>query len=233
MEATTSNGKETIMRLLGSDSSLAAFRWDFVYLLAQLTTDERPGVPDLAAPIEQAMNATETRRVALEQAQSAAITALALVAKRDKGRDRLIVKMGGVARATDPAAYKRLFPKLNPSQTAKLGTDAETVEVTRILAELNGLEMAHPLRTTYATTLNAAQTALAAARSQSNAADVALAVERSHVTRCKQEWDKLRLETNGKLVALLADKNETDAFFRPAVNAPDEKNETPEETTSG
>jgi len=221
------------MRLLGSDSSLAAFRWDFVYLLAQLTTDERPGVSDLAAPIENAIQATETRRLALEQAQAAAITASALVAKRDKGRDRLIVKMGGVARATDREVYERLFPKLNPSQTAKLGTDAETVEVTRILAEIKGLDAAHPLRMTYETNLEQAQAALAAAKSQSNAADMTLALERSHVTRCKQDWDKLRLETHGKLVALLADRTEADSFFRPAVNTSEEKNATREETASG
>jgi hypothetical protein len=233
MEATTSNGKDKTMRLLGIDGSLGMFKWDFVYLLAQLTTDERPGIPALAGPIESAMNDVEVRRGALEQAQSTAVMTTALVAKRDKGRDRLIIKMGGVARATDRDVYERLFPKLSPSQTTKLGTDAETTEVTRILAELKGLEATHPVRTAYESSLTDAQAAVALAKSQADAAEIALTLERSHVTRSKQEWDKLRLETHGKLVALLGDKTEAEAFFRPAVSSPEEKNEAPVETANG
>ena len=221
------------MRLLGLDSSLATFRWDFLYLLAQLTTDERPGVSDLAAPIENAMNAVETRRVALEQAHAMAVISSATLAKRDKKRDRLIVKMGGVARATERDVYKRFFPKLNPSQTAKLGIDAETVEVTRILGEMKGLETTHPLRLAYEASLTNTQAELATANAKSKEADVNLALERSHVSRCKLEWDKVRLETHGKLLALLGDKSEADAFFRPTVNAADEKNETPEDDANG
>lgn len=230
MEATTSNGKELTMRLLGNDSSLGIFRWDFVYLLAQLTTDERPGISALAGPIESAMNDVESRRVGLDQAQSTAVMTSALVAKRDKGRDRLLIKMGGVTRATDRDVYERLFPKLNPSQTTKLGIDAESTEVNRILAEIKGLETTHPVRTSYESALTDAQAALDLAKSQANAAELALTLERSHVTRSKQEWDKLRLETHGKLVAMLGDKAEAEAFFRPAVTSAEEK-EARAETT--
>lgn len=137
------------MRLLGAASSLATFRWDLIYLLAQLTTDDRAGVSSLAGPVEAAIGDLDGRRTAFEQAQAAAVIASAMVAKRDKGRDRLIVEMGGLTRATERDVYKRFFPKLNPSKTAKLGIDAETVEVTRILGEMKGLDAAHPVRLGY------------------------------------------------------------------------------------
>ena len=221
------------MRLLGDGNGLKVFRWDLVYLLAQLVTDERVGVSDLAAPIETAMTVLETRRVAYEQAQTASVIATATVYKRDKRRDRLIIEMGGVARATGRDVYTRLFPKLSPSQTAKLGIQAQTVEVMRILGELKGLDPSHPLRTKYETTLQNAQAALATAKKNAEDADVALSIERMQVQRCKADLDKVRLETHGKLTALLTDKNEADAFFRPTVNEPGEKKEAPEEPAGG
>lgn len=221
------------MRLLGVDSTLATFRWDLLYLLAQLSSDERPGVADLAAPIESAVNAVEARRAALEQSQAAVVIASAMMAKRDKKRDRVITKMGGVARATEREIYERFFPKLNPSQTAKLGIDAESVEVARILGEMKTLDTTHPLRLAYEANLTSTQEALALTKKSADEAEVNLTLERSQVARSKQEWDKLRLETHGKLVALLADKGEADAFFRPAANVPGEKNDAPEEPAGG
>jgi len=41
----------------------------------------------------------------------------------------------------------------------------------------------------------------------------------------------VRLETHGKLTALLTDKSEADAFFRPTAKEPGEKDETPAEAT--
>lgn len=65
-----------------------------------------------------------------------------------------------------------------------------------------------------------AQNGFASAKAQSDDADLALALERSHMERAKANWDKLRVETHGKLVALLSDKNEADAFFRPTAKEP-------------
>lgn len=210
------------MRSFGANRSLGTFRWDLLYLFSQLSTDERPGIADLATPIEAGMNDLETRRVALDHAHAAAIKAAALVAKRDKKRDRLILELGGITRATGRNTYKQLFPKLNPSETAKLGIDAESAEVTRILGEMKTLDPAHPLRKGYETTLADAQADLSQAKTMADDADIALKLERSQVHRCKVDLDKLRVETHGKLVALLADKNEADAFFRPAAHASDE-----------
>ena len=40
------------MRLLGTKTTLAAFRWDLIYLSAQLVSDERPGVSELSPPVQ-------------------------------------------------------------------------------------------------------------------------------------------------------------------------------------
>ena len=210
------------MKLLGASSSLATFRWDLLYLLSQLSTDERPGIATVATPVQTAMNDLEARRIAYEQAQASVIMASAMVAKRDKVRDRLILELGGIARATGRDTYSRLFPKFNPSQTAKLGVDAESAEVTRILGEMKLLDAGHPLRNGYESSLTNAQADLLLAKTQANEADVALTLERSQVQRCKLDLDKLRVETHGKLLALLADKNEADAFFRPTSPASEE-----------
>lgn len=210
------------MKLLGTASSLAAFRWDLLYLCSQLTADDRPGVVALAPAVETAMNDLETRQFAYEQARAATIKATALVAKRDKNRDRLILELGGVARATGRDTYSQLFPKHSPSVTAKLGMDAESEEVERIVGELGALESTHPLRKQYETTLSAAQTAFLAAKSALNAAEMTLKLERSHVQRCKADLDKLRLETHGKLLVLLTDKSDADSFYRPTSVPTDE-----------
>lgn len=210
------------MKLLGIASKLAAFQWDLVYLFSQLQTDERAGVAILAPPVEVAMQTLETRQIAYEEAQKAVIVATALVAKRDKVRDRLILELGGVARATGRETYTQLFPKYNPSQTTKLGMITESDEVTRILGELGTLAATHPLRLKYETPLSDAQADFTAALAQLEAAEVALKLERSQMQRCKIDVDKLRLETHGKLLALLADKAEADAFYRPTLRAADE-----------
>jgi hypothetical protein len=210
------------MKLLGVASRPAAFRWDLLYLFSQLETDDRAGIATLAPPVEVAMQTLETRQIAYDEAQKAVIVATALVAKRDKVRDRLIVELGGVARATGREAYLQLFPRYNPSQTTKLGMDLETDEVTRILGELGTLPATHPLRLKYEKPLSDAEADFSAALAQFDAAEVALKLERSQMQRCKVDLDKLRLETHGKLLALLADKAEADAFYRPTLRAADE-----------
>ncbi len=120
------------------------------------------------------------------------------------------------------ATYKRLFPKYSPSQTAKLAMDEEPEEVQRILGEIGTLEATHSLRVQYATKLSQAQADVDAARAQLAAAEVALKLERSQMQRCKVDLDKLRLETHGKLLALLTDKSEADSFYRPTTRAPEE-----------
>jgi len=210
------------MKLLGIASKLAAFRWDLLYLFSQLESDERADVATLAAPVEVAMQTLESRQIAYDEAHKAVIVATALVAKRDKVRDRLILELGGVARATGRETYTQLFPKYNPSQTTKLGMDLESDEVTRILGELGTLAATHPLRSKYEMSLSDTQADFSAARAQLDAAEVALKLERSQMQRCKVDLDKLRLETHGKLLALLADKAEADAFYRPTLRAPDE-----------
>lgn len=210
------------MKLLGTASSLAAFRWDLLYLCSQLTADDRTGVVALAPAVETGMNDLEARQFAYEQARTATIKAMALVAKRDKNRDRLILELGGVARATGRDTYTQLFPKHSPSVTAKLGMDAESEEVERIVGELGALGATHPLRLKYEKALSDAQTDFLVSRGQLASAEVALKLERSQVQRCKADLDKLRLETHGKLLVLLADKSDADSFYRPTSVATDD-----------
>lgn len=210
------------MRLLGTASSSAAFRWDLLYLCSQLIADDRTGVVALAPAVETGMNVLETRQMAYDQAHAAVIKATAIVVKRDTNRDRLILELGGVARATGRGTYTQLFPKYSPSVTAKLGMDAESEEVERIVGELGSLGATHPLRLKYEKALSDAQTDFLVARGQLASAEVALKLERSQMQRCKEDLDKLRLETHGKLLALLADKSDADSFYRPTSTAPDE-----------
>lgn len=210
------------MRNMGIASKSAAFQWELLYLFSQLSTDQRPGVAALAPPVESAMNSLDARMGAYDQARAAVVIATALLHKRDKARDGLILELGGVARATGHQTYKQLFPRYSPSQTAKLAVDAETEEVTRILAEIATFAATHPLRVQYEAKLMAAQADVDAAKGQLGAAEVALKLERSQMQRCKVDLDKLRLETHGKLVALLTDKTEADSFYRPTTRALEE-----------
>lgn len=214
------------MRVLGPRTSLAVFRWDLIYLAAQLAADERPGVAALAAPVQLAITKHGDRRAAFEQAQDGVIVALALLNKRDTKRDGLIVQLGGVARATYKQIYAVLFPKRSPNETAKLGVDAESGEIKRILGELAALPAGHPLQAAYAADLDVAEQGLVVAKSSLDEAKVKLALQRSEIERFKLELDQLRLATHGQLLALLQDKAEADAFFRPAnVTAGEEKAE--------
>jgi hypothetical protein len=151
------------MRLLGNNSSLSTFRWDLIYLLAQLLSDDRPGVSDLAAPIQKRLDELATRRTKQEAAEDWAITAGALVVKTDRRRDGVLVEAGGVARAAHKQVYATLFPRHNPSQTARLGVEAESAEVTRILSEMGKLPDQHPIRVAYEAELSKAETAVAKA----------------------------------------------------------------------
>jgi len=221
------------MRLLGSSSPLSAFRWDLLYLLAELGTDERPGVAELAPPVQNALQALANERAAFEEAEDQAIIAMALLHKRDKKRDRLLITLGGIARATVTEIYERLFPKRNPSQTAKLGIDEESAEMARILGEIDNLPEDHPLREGYGKSLADAQAALLVAKTQMDKAETTLALQRSQLGRFKLSLDKLRLETHGKLMVLLKDKAEVEAFFRATTKAPLEEKAPAESPAQG
>lgn len=217
-----SNGERAIMKILGVKRSLDTYRWDLLYLVSQLSGDDRSAVVMLAGPVQAALDGLSQRRTTAEQVQADAVMAGALVAKRDETRDRLILRLGGVARATWRDIYERLFPKLNPSQTIKLGVDAQSLEMARILGEIKALDVEHPLRKEYELPLTAAQGALEQAKEQAEQANLALVLQRSLVHQCKIELDKLRLETHGKLVALLANRQRADGFFRPSTSTSEE-----------
>ena len=112
------------MRLLGHSATLSAFRWDLVHLRAQLLSDARPGVSDLAPLVEDFIKQITVERAAFEQAEDEWIVKNALLLKTDKHRDGVLIQAGGVARATDKELYATLFPTYNPSQTARLGVAA-------------------------------------------------------------------------------------------------------------
>lgn len=210
------------MRMLGARAGLPLFRWDLVYLGAQLLSDERPPVKALADDVHAALSKLAAQRAALEQCEDAVIIALALVSKRDKRRDALLIETGGVARAADKAAYATLFPKRSPSALARLGLAAESAEINRILGEIAKLPADHPVRA-YEKRLTAAEHALKDAATQSDEAATALALQRSAIRRLKLELDQQRLKTHGQLMVLLTDKAETESFYRATMRPPGEE----------
>jgi hypothetical protein len=216
------------MRLLGHTASLSTFRWDLVYLGAQLLSDQRPGVAALAPLVQNTITDIAAERAALEQVEDEAIIANALLQKKDKSRDELLVEVGGVARASDKEVYTILFPKLNPSQTSRLGIAAESAEMKRILGEIVKLPDKHPVRLAYEQELTDAEVAVLGAGQQSDAAVTALALQRSQLDRFKLKIDEMRLTVHGHLLVLLKSKAEADAFFRPTNNAPGEEAKKPD-----
>lgn len=210
------------MRLLGTKTNLATFRWDLIYLIAQLASDDRPGVSDLAPAVQAVLAKVDTERAAYEQAEDAVIVAGALLDKKDQRRDKVLIAAGGVARATDADIYKTLFPKLNPSLTARLTIDAESTEVGRILGELAKLPADNILRTTYEKVLADAEALVRKAGDESDQATTAFALQRSQLDRFKLTLDQQRLMTHGSLLILLKSKSDADAFFRPTNTPPGE-----------
>lgn len=220
------------MRMLGHKAGVSTFRWDLVYLKAQLLADERAEVKALATPVQGLLTTIRTRRDALEDAEDAVIVAAALLQRKDKGRDGLVVEAGGVARAVDKASYAILFPKLNPSATARLPIDEESAEMSRILGEMANLPPDHPVRQAYEQELTAAEAAVKAADAQSDAAVTELALQRSQLDRFKLEMDQARLAIHGQLLTLLKNKAEADGFFRPTTNPPSPASPSPDEPAS-
>jgi hypothetical protein len=221
------------MRMLGFKASLQAFRWDLVYLAAQLVSDKRPGVSGLAGPIQGYLAKINEERSAFEKAEDAVIVVSALLNKSDRLRDELLIEAGGVARASDKAVYETLFPNASPSATARLGIAAESAEVSRILGEIAKLPADHPVRAAYEKELQDAEAAVKVTAGQSDDAATAMALQRSHLDRFKLEVDKARLETHGQLVVLLKDKAEAEAFFRPTTKSPVEEAPAESPTPAG
>lgn len=213
------------MRMLGAKASWRVFRWDLVYLIAELLGDERADVNAIAVPVQTCLGKLVAGRAALEQAEDAVIIASAQLNKRDKRRDTLLIEVGGVARVADKAVYSALFSKHNPSATARLNLTAESAEISRILGELAKLPANHPVRAAYEQELTLAEAALKAAEAQSDEAVTALALQRSEINRLKLEVDQQRLKTHGQLLVVLMDKAEADSFYRPTTSVPGEEEE--------
>jgi hypothetical protein len=106
--------------------------------------------------------------------------------------------------------------------TARLGVDAESTEIDRILGELAKLPADSALRLSYEKPLTEAEALLKTASKQSNQATTSFALQRSQLERFKLELDQQRLVTHGSLLVLLKSKAEADAFFRPTSTPPGE-----------
>jgi hypothetical protein len=201
-----------------------------VYLLSNLISDERAEVQALAPPVESLLAETRAERDLLEHAEDGSVLASARKGKRDGALDVLVVEFGGVARATDKAAYGTLFPRHSPTKTARLALVDEVREMERILGELAALDGGHALRLEYEAPLTSALVTLKAAMADSAQADTALALGRSRMERFKLRLDQSRVEVHGKLLSILKDKGAADAFFRVSNKAPGAETETETET---
>ncbi|AKF11432.1 hypothetical protein [Sandaracinus amylolyticus] len=208
------------MRMLGSSSSLATFRYDLVFLHASLLADDRPAVNALAPRVAAKLAELRAERDAFELAEDAAVVLRARKARRDAVLDKQVIGFGGHVRAIDPTLYAVFFKSLSPSRVAKLGLDDELEQVRRIVGELARLPADHAERAAYETSLRGALDALVTAKAASNEADTALALARSRVEQFKLELDRTRVELHGQLVTLSRSKGEADDFFRPTATAP-------------
>lgn len=213
------------MRMLGIRTSIPVYRWDLVYLLAGLLADDRPEVAALAPPVEGLIAELKAERDAFEQAEDASLIMAARRERRDEAVDTVLIELGGVARVKDKPLYDRLFSKYNPSKTARLPLADEIVEMDRIAGELAALPVDHVVRVEYEGPVTASLAALRGAMTSADQASVALSLARTRLERFKLRADQMRLETHGKLLSILKDKDEADSFFRPTKDAPDGKSE--------
>lgn len=217
------------MRLLGVKAGLPLFRWDLVYLHSNLVSDDRADIQALAPPVQALITEIRAERELIEAAEDQAVLGSARAGKRDGALDVVLLRFGGVARATDKDLYGTLFPRLNPSKTARLGMADEVQEMDRILGEIAVLPADHPLRVEYQGPLTAATAAVKQALTESSQAQVALAVARSRLERFKLRMDEARVEVHGRLLSILKDKAAADAFFRTSSKAPGAEEEETED----
>lgn len=213
------------MKMLGTKSPLPVFRWDLLYLFSNVSSDERPEIQALGPPVEAGLAEIRSEREAHEAAEDTAIIMAARRGKRDASLDSLLIRFGGVARVSDKGLYGAAFDRYNPSETARLALNDEVKEVDRILGELRALPADNPLRMEYEPALDAAHSAVKAAIGAADQADTALALSRSRVERFKVKLDQLRLETHGRLLAILKSKAAAEAFFRSTTKAPGAEND--------
>jgi hypothetical protein len=216
------------MRLIGPKGAVASFRWDIIYLVASLLADDRAAVKALAIPVEAILEEIRQERDTFEKAEDHVVVTAAKRDRKDEAIGRRVVALGGVARSMDKNLYARLFPSQTPSDIAKLGLEKQVLEHDRLIGEL-ALEPAdHPVRVAYEASLISDLNDLRESIKASDNADVALKLARSRLRMFKMKMDTLRVETHGKLQALLGSRKEADTFFRPVWNAPGEKEEEAE-----
>ncbi len=216
------------MRVFGPRAPLFRFRWDLAYLLAALLADRRADIQALAPVIEALLVDLGKERDALEGAEDLVMITNAKRDRRDEDVDNRVVMLGGVSRAVDKAVYERLFPGKSPSLLTKLGLNKQMLENERILGELVALPANHPVRVAYEAVFTADMNEMRASIKASNEADVGLKLARSHARQFKAKMDTVRVETHGKLQALLGSRKEADKFFRTVTTAPGEADEDEE-----
>lgn len=208
------------MRVLGLGATLSVFRWDLIYLAGELAAAERLEVQALAPAVREALSDLRVRRDGFEEKEDEEVLAQGVLHRRDRRRDGLLVVLGGTTRVGDKVLNKTLFGKLAPSDIARLGYDAETLEINRILGELQNLEPLHPVRAAYLGKLGDTQAQFVAAKASSDAVSLAMTLARSEMERFKLSLDQLRVATHGQLLAILRDKAEAASYFRPAALVP-------------
>jgi len=213
------------MRVFGPKAPLFRFRWDLTYLLAALLADHRAAVQNLAPAVEALLVDLRKEREAFESAEDLVVIATAKRDRRDEDVDSRLIMLGGVSRAVDKDIYERLFPGRAPSALTKLGLNKQMLENERILGELATLPASHPVRVEYEAVLTADMNELRASIKASNEAEVGLKLARSHARQLKAKLDTARVETHGKLQALLGSRKEADSFFRTVTTAPGEVDE--------
>lgn len=209
------------MRLLGQRATLDTIRFDLVFLLASISTDDRAGINSLAPEVDALIARFRNERAAMEAAQEAAVIATARRGRADDSVDRRVLTMGGVVRATNKALYDRLFPRLSPAKTTRLALAKEVEEVKRLEGELEKLDAADRMRAEYAEPLKGARLALEKAMHEADDVDVSLALARSALNTFKHDVDAARVRIHGKLQIVTGKTQEADEFFRAQTSTPE------------
>lgn len=213
------------MRLLGKKVTVPTTRWDLVYLDGSLVADDRPEVNAIAPVVTDLLKEVRAERDSLEKAEDVVVLAKARRRRRDQAVDRIVIRLGGVTRATDKALYQQLFRRRSPSEIGKLSLAEQVVENERIVAELATLSASHPVRVEFEKPLAQALSALRTAMKDFEVAEVQLAVARTRLDQLRVKVDKVRVEAHGKLLTLLGSRKEAESFFRPEKYGPSEKEE--------
>ncbi len=203
------------MHNVPTNAPIRTYILDLVYLSAAL---QGAGFDDLAARAQTAIAALKHQRAEYERAEELEVVATAAVSARDYQLDTSVTAAAALLKAHHPALFTTVFPA-TPSAVVKQAYDDEMRSVRAAVAHLATLPGTDPVRTAFASRLDAHVHALEQSLAQKDDVLTQFAVVRSAVDRAKSDANALRLALYAELLTRTGDKKVTGSFFRPAPPA--------------